>query len=92
MVFGVVSMRFGVIFGRFGVFPRTRIGSLSRMLVNSYSCQLVLLPVLAHSVTFKSDKSSWNKSYEIVVLIGDGSDSANMKSLLVKVQNDNPSQ
>ena len=23
MVFGVVSMRFGVIFGRFGVFPRT---------------------------------------------------------------------
>ena len=26
MVFGVVSMRFGAIFGRFGVFPRTRIG------------------------------------------------------------------
>ena len=56
--------------------------------------QLVLLPTrtFARSVTFKSDKSSRNKSYEIVVLISDGSDSANMKSLLVKVQNDNPSQ
>ena len=94
MVFGVVSMRFGVLFGRFGVVwgistdPNRLTRSDAGQLV---LLQLVLLPLIARSV-FKSDKSSRNKSYEIVVLISDGSDSANMKSLLVKVQNYNPSQ